>query len=106
LGCLNDAVGRNDQEQVTAHRLRNIVSAIHLQPAAAHVRQGCKRMLTAGDFTDDVVLPERVEIDGNPFAAEFLPPHLVARAAGLSRILTTEQLRGHGHLHQSTEDNQ
>src|SRR5262249_14926305 len=62
-------------------------SSIDAYGRAAHGAQPQKRVLRDADLARDVVLAQGVEIGGDPFAAEFFPPHFIARSAGLPRVV-------------------
>ena len=99
LACLRTATGRKNQRQLRLTRRvlgDKIASTIYKQGRAAHAAKCQKRQLADRNFAGDVTIWDRDQIGANPLAAKLFPPRLVARPAGLPRILPTNDRRGHG----------
>ena len=102
LGCLHTATGCENQKQVTTRLLRgNFASSIHMQGRTPHAPKCHKRQLAGRHFAGHVITHDGHQIGANPSAAEFFPPGLVARPAGLPRVLPTNDSRGHGTARRS-----
>src|SRR5947209_4807518 len=74
--------GCHDQIEELERARGDVVAAPHVYRRSAHGAQSEKRVLRGVEFVGEIVSLERLDIGGEPAAAEFLAPLLVRQPAG------------------------